>query len=292
MTGEQSNDMHFDAVYVVESLRSTDRKTGTELYDDVIGPAGFRHPKLLTQLAQPSNREQFFEVFHGFVKRATEEDRWPLLHLETHADKDALELTSGESVLWSELKGVLQALNQASRFNLLVTVAACSGAYLASTISPVDRAPVWGVIGPAGRIGDDEVLDAFRAFYAEFLANLDGNAALATLRAVEARQGKRYVFLPAETMFRSAYRRYIDEDCSAEELRVREAEILATARQKGLPSSVDDSTASALVRMRLTDHRAFFEAFREKFFMIDLYPENDTRFVVRYDDVVEGGRGV
>lgn len=281
----QSNDMHFDAVYVVESLRNTDRKTGEELYDEVIGPAGYRHSKLLTELVQPTNREEFFKAFHGFVEKAVKEDRWPLIHIETHANKDGLELTSGEFIRWSELKGVLQALNQASRFNVFVTVAACSGAYLASTLSPVDRAPVWAIIGPAERIGDDEVLEAFRAFYSEFLSSLDGNAALTALRAVETRQGRKYVFLPAETMFRSAYRRYIKEDCSEEELRLREVEILRISREMGLPDSVDDSVASTMIRSRLADHRAFFEVFRQRFFMTDLYPENEGRFSVRYEDV-------
>ena len=286
MKRAQSNDMHFDAVYVVESLRSTDRKTGEELYDQVIGPAGYRHSKLITELVQPSDRDQFFKAFYRFVKKAVKEDRWPLLHIETHGNQDGLELTSGEFIRWPEMNDTLQALNQVSRLNLFVTVAACSGAYLASTITPVDRAPVWAVIGPAERVGSDEVLEAFRAFYSELLANLDANAALTALRAIEVRQNKKYVFLPAETMFKSAYRRYIEEDCSEEELRAREVETLAIAREIGLPDFVDDAVASEAIRTRLADHRAFFEMFRKRFFMMDIYPENEGRFSVRYDDVV------
>lgn len=286
----QSNDMHFDAVYVIESLRDTDRKTGEELYDEVIGPAGFQHDRLITELVQPRDRTEFFAAFQSFVTKAIQNDRWPLLHIEAHANQQGLELASREFVQWDELKGFLQVLNYATHFNLFVTVAACSGGYLASTISLVDRAPVWAVVGPSEKLGDDQVLEAFRVFYSRLLSSLDGNVAMAALREVEARQGTKFIFLPAETMFRWAYRKYVREDCTEAELRVREANILSIARRMGLPQAVDDHSALQQIRAELTNHRAFFEVFRRRFFMTDVYPEIAHRFSVRFEDVWENGR--
>jgi hypothetical protein len=238
-----SHDMRFDAVYVVESLRPTDRKTGSELYDSVIGPSGYSHPKLLTELFRPGTRLEFIGVLKTIARRARREARWPLLHLETHGGETGLELASGEAISWPELKPYLEDISVASRLNFSVTVAACSGGYLASTISPADRAPVWAVIGPAQPVGDDQLLAAFGAYYREFLRSLDGTEALAVLRRIEADQRKKYIFMPAVTMFTGAYARYVREDCTPEALRKREIEVLKMGRRGGLPASVTNDEA-------------------------------------------------
>ena len=38
------------------------------------------------------------------------------------------------------------------------------------------------------------------------------------------------------------------------------------------------------LRAHLSDHRDAFEKFRREFFFIDLYPENDARFDVKFEE--------
>jgi hypothetical protein len=258
-----SLDVHFDAVYVIESLRPGEPKTGSELYDQVIGPASYRLDKLETRLFSVSTRAELFNCLAEMGRRAHYETRWPLLHVETHGDEAGLELASSEFVPWDELAVHLQEVSIPSQLNFFVTLAACAGGYLAGTLKAGTRATAAAIIGPAQPVSAAELREAFGAFYSEFLTSLNGNAAIRALRQIEESQSKKYVFLPAMTMFRKTYEWYLIDDCSPDAMEDREREIIGLCRQLGMPAHVDDANALARIRPLLQRHEDFFRAFRD-----------------------------
>jgi hypothetical protein len=54
--------------------------------------------------------------------------------------------------------------------------------------------------------------------------------------------------------------------------------------KKGNPIKVP--SIGELKRKLKSTQKDFFEKFRSKFFMIDLFPENKRRFLVTYEDVI------
>ena len=52
-----------------------------------------------------------------------------VLHIECHGDAHYMELADGSHVAWSELRDILVPINIASRMNVILVLACCSGVF-------------------------------------------------------------------------------------------------------------------------------------------------------------------
>jgi hypothetical protein len=108
------------------------------------------------QFHRRTSSGEFWPTLDGFVSEA-EAGHFPLLHFETHGAErrpgvigasPGLVLASGELITWPKLAPYLTAINEATRLNLIVFMAACHGADVASLIQPLGRALARLLIGP------------------------------------------------------------------------------------------------------------------------------------------------
>jgi hypothetical protein len=83
----------------------------------------------------------------------------------------------------------------------------------------------------------------------------------------------------------------LKDRCSEEGIAVR-IEAMTTewnARsqsERGQSLSPDElARARAIANQHLRDHRTYFDDFRRTFFLIDLYPENDGRFRITFEEL-------
>src|SRR5262249_3961098 len=137
-------DVYYNTIYVIESLPDGEWKTGTELYNRVIKPGASKEVGLFTSFTSVSDKREFIEALSSIAADCSDNCRGPLLHIESHGDDDGLVVASGDVVTWRELKPFLTRLNVQCGLNLLVVLAACSGANLVKVLDTRDRAPVWG----------------------------------------------------------------------------------------------------------------------------------------------------
>lgn len=275
----------FDSVWVVESLRPGDPKTGEKLFDDVIVPAASRWSDVHVNFRQSPTRVEFATALHEIAESAESEFRWPVIHLETHGSPAGVELGSGEFVTWRELREPITRINRATRLNLVVTLAACSGAEMIRVLSHLDAAPFLYVSGPRGRRKADDLLLDFSAFYSEFLSSLNMRSAFDLLNGTDHPEGWTYPVLSAEFFFRAVFREYLGVDCTEEELIDRENEIVAKIARREGPNLARLPVVRDSVRSLLRDHTSHFNRLRRRFFMIDQFPENDGRFAVAWEDM-------
>lgn len=161
-------------------------------------------------------------------------------------------------------------------------VSACSGMSIASTVQVADRAPFWGFIGPRSTISFGQLEQSFRAFYETLLTTQSSEEAMNSLRA-SAPDGT-FISMRSETMFRMIYEGYLNHQNNEESLRARVAGIRARYREQiGLaPPSADE-----VIQMWRDREPQFLANCLRSFFMIDLYPENESRF----QDVVHAAAG-
>jgi len=99
------------------------------------------------------SRAQFLEALRSIAKEARLHAHWPILHIEAHGDFTGIYVTSGEYLPWGEFKDELTAINENSRLNLLVMMAACQGAWLSKVIASQVR--VVSLNCCDGQIGND-----------------------------------------------------------------------------------------------------------------------------------------
>lgn len=90
----------------------------------------------------------------------------PVLHLSAHGNARGIELTSGDSFTWDEMKGVFAKVNEALNGGLLLCMSTCEGrAALKMIANKRDPAPFHTLVGPKKNVDWRDSLVAFTTFY-------------------------------------------------------------------------------------------------------------------------------
>lgn len=274
----------FSALYIVEFLGSLDDPTGTCLFNALKPKAAGVGVHLA--LYTPETREELFQVLRAILHECKTLGRGPILHLETHGSPAGISAVGDELVTWPELKPLLVSLNEVSRVNLLVTLAACHGLHLVQTLLPTDRSPLWGFIGPDDQVLPSDIRRGFLAFYSTFLTDLNLNAALDALRAADSSNPETWKVHFVETFFAYMYGEYIRLQATPEKLKQREDSIMATLFMQGRAPRGHAAKFRREIRRKLRHDESHFDRLKTNFLMLDLFPENGERFPITHDDAL------
>lgn len=266
----------FDKIYVIESLRPNDLKTGEELYNDIIKLKLWQKDLYENcELFQPKSKIDFFNSIEKIKSEAEKKSIYPLIHLEMHGSKDGIQVTNGEIIKWIELQNRLIELNILCKCNLFLTMATCYGGYIYSTINPSLRTPFWGFIGPFEKVKAGEVLINFTAFYEEFINSLDINESVIKLNEANPNNKSRFRFHNTEFAFNVAYQNYEKKYLTDEVVAERLETGLKEARKHTETNHLSDEQIKQNLKFFMVDNKDFMkDKLMEKFFMWDIFPEN------------------
>ena len=283
---------HFNSVYVVESLRDGDLKTGNDIYEICVYPEGQLKSGLHTAFFEPKTKKQLMDTLSSIIDECREKQRGPILHIDVHGGSDYIESGNGERILWADLKPYLCELNTISRLNLLVVMAACDGINLAKVLLPTDRAPVWGFIGPQSKVQSGKLLEGFINFYFELFHSWDGRKALNALNNSSDVKKWEFKFFNSEFFFLYVYKNYFETLCTKEPVSMRAKSIFSKI-SGGHPISSDEERQiiDDLTAILFSSQEFFFDKHKEIFFMIDLFSENNNRFDVSFNRCLSFLRG-
>ncbi|KFN44204.1 hypothetical protein N789_07240 [Arenimonas oryziterrae DSM 21050 = YC6267] len=200
-----------------------------------------------------------------------------MLHVECHGNDDGLAFADGSFASWADLKEPLTSLNVVTGMNLLVIVSACDGSALTHALSPVDRAPLHGLIGPTRAVAPNELARAYLALYETLLRTRSARQAVDAMRAAAP---DTFVYRAAEWLFQHVWDHYqaTQETPEARLERGRRMAANPPVDYDGPP--VEPERFAELLAEK---NREFFDNFRRKFFLCDLFPEHEGRFTVRYE---------
>ena len=176
-------------------------------------------------------------------------------------------------MLYGELYELLVPLNMATRMRLFVGIAACFGAYLARTLNPMDRSPFAVLMSPSTSVHPDELFRSFFTLYQALLSTLNGDDALAALQKETAAK-KILELVDAMDYFKIAYARYLHQYCSEKAYWNRAK---ALRKKAAAERSINRSIQSFVAELRGKE-QAYFNSARRKYFLLDLFPENDPLF--------------
>lgn len=272
----------FNSVYVVESLGASERHTGRGLYDGVLDPFQKTSRWFEAEYIEAPDRASFLGALERVLMRARA-GRLPILHLEAHGSRAGIHLADGDVVRWEHLRESLTAINQATRFRLVVVMAMCKGAYLATVLRPPHPAPALAVIGAEVDV-DDLPMEA--GMWMQYDALLSGNGGDASLEALNAEQSdpvQRYHLRSAELLFHDALHQFF---------RKRDPEIVQEHENRLVAESTKEwgygidiaMKARQLAKMRLRDERYWYDFWRPLYLMLDQFPENESRFKLTFDE--------
>jgi len=283
-------DLFFNRIYVIESLLDDERKTGKHLYENKLMHLNAKYPNVSCKLHQIVTKQEFLDLLGEIENACIADAVFPIIHLECHGSEFGLQMANKEFIDWEDLREELIAINTACRLNLLVTVAACSGAYLIFTARRMDAVPFFAVIGVEKEISNLDLEAGFNAFYGKFFESLDGDKAIEALNDEALKKGHRFRMYTARFLFIKGFKDYYRKYCQGKGKR-KTIEDLTTSAMK------DPSVASKGVKVvrdyykdALSRPDEDIAVLKEKFFFIDLVPENNDRFPISFNEDILGNK--
>lgn len=274
---------HFSQIIVIESLPGGEIKTGSILHGQIDAQIRENNLPISTALKECESKRDFLSILEAIHLEAVSNNEYPWIHIECHGTStgDGIVLSNGDFVQWRELKSELIKINLACKCNLMIAMAACNGAYLAEVLQPTDRAPCWGLLGPANELHPDDLMASFRTFYTNLLSSFSGDIALKAFHKIIEERKLEFLFATAQDFFKKAYSGYLSEYCTDKAYWKRAMDI-----KKQAPSTERYKySLQDLVLILKKQEPGSFQNYKDKFFMSDLFPENAARFPITYNDV-------
>lgn len=276
----------FHKLWIIESLPQGDLKTGQNLYDNQIAYSRLHKPYLKVAFEKPHTKKQLLQLLQKVRDEAMDEGLYPMIHFECHGSPSGLYVASGEQVSWNDLRTTLIEINRACRLNLVIVLAACNGAHLIKVVAKLDRAPFWAIISPEVEVTAGDIERDFGAFYAVFLKDFDGDAAITALNENMSDKNRQYHFLTSFGLFLRAYAQYYRDHCIGQGRRNRLENFVSQAMDNPRVNALGVNWVRNKAKEYLSDKEQHFNIIKEKFFFIDLYPDNSQRFPFLYKDVL------
>jgi hypothetical protein len=280
-----SHDFH--KLWVIESLREGDLKTGTRLVEDQLFIARLRHTNLEVEHRRPTAKTELINELETIRDEALYQGLYPLIHFDCHGDPNGLQTTNGDHITWEELRGILIQINHACRCNLVVVVAACNGINLIKCCTKLDRAPFYAAIGPETEIKAGKIERDFRAFYSKFFEDLNGDDAVRVLNDGKEGSERTYHFFSSLGIFANAYRKYHSDHCVGKGLAARREELLTSLLRSPEVKKRGFKWIRKMVKEALSHEDEHFLELRDRFFFVDKFPENKERFDLSLSDVLQ-----
>lgn len=272
-------ELDFNKIYVIESLREKDTKTGQFLFNDIIKRR--LQQKGLNdncELLTPTSKETFFECLEHIRKETIFKLVNPIIHFELHGSKEGIQVSNNDIITWDEIQFRLTELNFITKCNLFITMATCYGGYIYSVIKPNLRSPFWGFVGPFETVYGDDVLENYSAFYDEFIQSLDFNKAVKALNNSNLNGKSRFKFYNTEYAFNVAYESYEKKYLTEEVVEKRlNAGLLVAKKHDELKNWSDDAIKKSLKFLMVDSKDLLKENMMTNFFMWDIFPENKPK---------------
>lgn len=208
----------FNCIFIIQSLRGDDRKTGRELAADldlaISNEVGVNFREVVS-------KTEFIKLLQQLELAALEQNIKPLLHIEAHGSRDGIEFTDGSRVRWEDIKPYFSSLNLATGNNLIIASALCYGMSQLKTINLGEAAPCWALIAPPNTVFPDSIYSGFYNFYTTFYRSKSQKEALIELHKVDGEFGITY----SSSFVIESVDAYLKNYCSSRALKERAVDL-------------------------------------------------------------------
>ena len=200
MEFEEGN-IYFTEIIVIQSIPEEERKTGTEIYDDIISRRAWKDPNLKTDIINVENKREILHLLESIKRKTKEKESIPFIHFETHGTKKGISLSSNEEIFWKDIIPILRSINIYSENNLFISVSSCWGGNIQFEIEIGKPCPFREFIGPMNKIKPNDLLISFTNFFNELLISDDFEKAINQLNIYNI-SGVKFHHLNSESFFK------------------------------------------------------------------------------------------
>lgn len=190
---------------------------------------GFQHVPV-------SSKAKLFGLLDELAMHARDCSMKPLIHFDTHGNKDAGIYIDGEDTFadWNTLAGNLQAINIHTKNNLAVVGATCFGLHAIKPISLQTAAPFFLLLAPEEKVEvgflEDNVPNFYRGLF-EF-GSIDA--------AYSQHLSDKFKYFHCEKMLFIVIARYLKEQCKGKGGAARRERLMTEIFSQGMEKTPDN----------------------------------------------------
>lgn len=271
----------FNKIFILESLPVSELQTGTELEKRINDWAPGQGINCQAVTFQVHSMQEWEFAWNGIYTSIEKMGIIPIIHLEMHGNTTSIGIDGGRNGIIS-LKDVFQKAQHAnvlSQNNVFLSLAVCMGLNVIRRLKVYEPMPFCGVLGSLDSLDNNELLDNYTIFYKAFLTtlNLDKAKQIMEESGVDA---TKYELYKPEQIFMNAYLGYLESYKTDEQI-VNKA--IDASQGVGIVFDNDEFQERFVrdyrVSLLLTEGQEYKKAV-DTFFMFDLYPAINSRFVV------------
>lgn len=273
---------YFNKIYVIESLLPSDRKTGKELFDDLLRYQVMKYPRLSVEFKPISTRPEWDVLMDEIAVDCEQNDNQPILHIEIHGEAKGhgLVLENGDYLDYDGIRPQLVRINTASQCNLFLTLAVCKGLYITSTNHLNKPMPFCGLMGAYDDILENDLAIRFYEFYDELFSSFELAKAYKCLLSVNQGIPHSYRFVHADELFCRVYQKYIDDNCNDKVIKQRALDAANENNYKLPNRQAKRKYQRDFEKEEKKSRLHYFIEATKKFFMLEQFPDNKDRFDV------------
>lgn len=276
----------FNKIYVIQSLDESkgDELTGTQLYNEVLQYFNLKYPHISAELIDINTPIEFNQALDKIKTECINDKIKPIIHFEIHGleNKKGLSLNKGD-ILWINIYDNLIDINEASKWNLFLTMGVCFGNYAMFLLNPRKKAPFTGIIGSFEELFEWDLYIRYNAFYLELLNTLNFSSALEALHNSNPALPDDYRYVNAEQTFKNIYQKYLDNEFTVEKINKRFIEALKKDKMSFSDRNVKHLYYNQFRAKLQRTKRETYKKDKEVFFMFDIFPENKNIFCLDWE---------
>lgn len=283
-------DYSVNKLYIIQSLRPGDLKTGEALYDNL------RYKDEVSELFDIEiqiikNKESLIKYFTILEHEIANEGIIPLLQLEMHGDEAGIQLSSLEIIYWSDIIKYFERFNILSSNNLIVALALCKGGHILSALEHhiTKRAPFAALIYSFEEITNIEIYEGFPKFYNSLLEGEDVSIALKQLNILIKDEVKQFSWISCAFLLKEVFKYYLAGYSSSKTRNEVLNRSLDNFREynSGIDFDVNFVRKVFKEKIKPENQGNFFEIVKTQYLMFDLDSNNRKRFPIKFDEVLK-----
>lgn len=160
-------------IYIIESLRTEDKLTGKELYDDIVERyVSFYKKKIYHNYCFTIPKIEFINKLTEILTEINYEDEI-IIHIEAHGGNEEMQFGNYEVLKWTELESYLIKINLKCKNKLHLNLATCHGMHIAEKITLTQTAPYKSYISALRELSPTEIIEDNSIFYKQIIETQD-----------------------------------------------------------------------------------------------------------------------
>ncbi|HEY4326349.1 MAG TPA: hypothetical protein VGN20_20350 [Mucilaginibacter sp.] len=220
-------------IFVFESLRKSDPKTGKEVHDFL------DTEKIANEFHRFNTKKELLDLLEIVKIKAAAEKIQPFVHFDCHGNQDgigAVKLDATEEFIpWEDVLDKFIEIYQASQKKSIICMSSCKGFNASRMVAKAKPCPYDHVCGSFEEIGFDEAYRAYTRFYKNISSGISVfDAAVAIHQSADLKQVQ-FMAVNSQTLFKIMIDGYKADQLTEEKLAARKAHLLEVLKKNGHP---------------------------------------------------------